>query len=49
MSAADYARNSILNPAAYVVSGFANLMYAQYGQQLSPQETADLIAYILTL
>jgi len=38
-----------VNPAAYVVSGFANLMYGQYAQQLSPQETADLIAYILTL
>jgi mono/diheme cytochrome c family protein len=49
MSAADYAHNSIVNPAAYVVSGFANLMYGQYAQQLSPQETADLIAYILTL
>ena len=49
MSAADYARNSIMQPASYVVSGFANLMYGQYAQQLSPQETADLIAYILTL
>jgi cytochrome c oxidase subunit 2 len=49
MSAFDYARYSIMQPASYVVSGFANLMYAQYAQQLSPQETADLIAYILTL
>ena len=49
MSAADYAHNSIVQPASYVVSGFANLMYGQYAQQLTPQETADLIAYILTL
>jgi mono/diheme cytochrome c family protein len=49
MSGADYAHNSIVNPASYVVSGFANLMYAQYAQQLSPLETADLIAYLMTL
>lgn len=49
VSAADYAHNSILQPASYVVSGFANLMYGQYAQQLSPQQIADLVAYLLTL
>jgi len=49
MSAADYARTSILQPASYVVSGFANLMYGQFAQQLTPQQTADLVAYLLTL
>ena len=49
MSAADYTRNSILQPAAFVVSGFANLMYGQFAQQLTPQQTADLVAYLLTL
>ncbi len=49
MSAADYAHKSIMQPASYIVSGFANLMYAQYAQQLTPQQTADLIAYLLTL
>ncbi len=49
MSAADYAHNSIVKPASYVVSGFPNLMYAQYAQQLTPQQIADLIAYLLTL
>ena len=49
MSASDYAHNSIVKPAAYVVSGFPNLMYPQYAQQLTPQQTADLIAYLLTL
>ena len=49
MSAADYTRNSILQPAAYIVSGFPNLMYGQFAQQLTPQQTADLVAYLLTL
>ena len=49
MTAFDYTRNSILQPASYIVSGFANLMYGQFAQQLTPQQTADLIAYLLTL
>ncbi len=49
MSAQDYAHNSIVQPASYIVSGFPNLMYAQYAQQLTPQQTADLVAYLLTL
>ena len=49
MSAADYTRNSILQPASYIVSGFPNMMYGLYAQQLTPQQTADLVAYLLTL
>jgi mono/diheme cytochrome c family protein len=49
MSAADYAHNSVMQPASYIVSGFPNLMYGQYAQQLSPQQIADLVAYLLTL
>jgi len=49
MSAADYTRNSILKPASYIVSGFANLMFGQFAQKLTPQQTADLVAYLLTL
>ncbi len=49
ISATDYAHNSIIKPTSYVVSGFPNLMYGQYAQQLTPQQTADLIAYVLTL
>lgn len=48
-SAQDYTYTSITQPAAFIVEGFGNLMYTQYGQQLSAQETADLIAYLLTL
>jgi mono/diheme cytochrome c family protein len=48
-SAEDYTHMSIIQPAAYIVSGFGNSMYTQYGQRLSPQEIADLVAYLLTL
>jgi cytochrome c oxidase subunit 2 len=49
LSARDYAYQSITNPPAYVVSGFSNLMYSQYAQRLTPQQIADLMAYLLSL
>ncbi len=49
MTAEEYAYTSITRPAAHIVSGFSNLMYNQYAQHLTPQQTADLIAYLLTL
>lgn len=49
MAAEDYARASILQPASHLASGYRNLMYSQYEQRLTPQQTSDLIAYILTL
>lgn len=48
-SAADYLHTSIVRPAAYLVSGFGNLMYNQYSRRLTPQQIADLIAFLLTL
>jgi mono/diheme cytochrome c family protein len=45
----EYTHASIVQPAAYVVSDFPNAMYNQYGQRLSEQQIADLIAYLLTL
>jgi mono/diheme cytochrome c family protein len=48
-SARDYAYESIVRPAAHLVSGYGNLMYNQYGQRLNAQQIADLIAYLLTL
>jgi hypothetical protein len=45
----EYAHTSIIQPANYVVSGFPNSMYPQYSRSLSPQDIADLIAYLLTL
>jgi mono/diheme cytochrome c family protein len=49
MSAEEYTYESIVKPAAHIVSGFSNAMYAQYDRQLSSQQIADLIAYLLTL
>ena len=48
-SLAEYTFTSITQPGTFVVSGFGNTMYAQYQRQLSPQDMADLIAYLLTL
>ena len=49
LSAEAYTYQSIVQPPAHTVSGFANVMYAQYGQKLSQQQQADLIAYLMTL
>lgn len=45
-----YLLESIVNPDAHVVAGYdAGLMPANFGARLSPQELADLVAYLLTL
>lgn len=49
MSAQEYVFNSITNPGGFVVEGFQNVMYPRYAEQLSKQDLADLIAYVLTL
>lgn len=48
-SAEEYAHTSIVQPTAYIVTGFPNVMYGQFAQQLTPQQIADLVAYLLTL
>lgn len=48
-SAEEYTFTSITQPAAHIVSGFGNIMYNQYAQRLTPQQIADLVAYLLTL
>jgi mono/diheme cytochrome c family protein len=48
-SAEEYSFNSITRPGLFLVQGFSNLMYNDYAKALGPTETADLIAYILTL
>lgn len=48
--AADYLRESIVTPNAYIEEGFqSNVMRTTYAQDLSPQEVEDLVAYLLTL
>ena len=45
-----YLLESIVAPNTFVVEGFApNLMPGTYGSSLTAQETADLIAYMLTI
>ncbi len=35
-----------MNPGAYVESGYKNIMPSTFGQNLSPQQLADLVAYL---
>lgn len=49
MTAAAYIEDSILNPQNYVVPGYHVSMYTEYATYLSPQDIADLVAYLLTL
>ncbi len=44
-----YLRQSILDPLAQVVAGFAPVMPATYSKQLSSDDIDDLIAYIKSL
>lgn len=45
-----YLRESLLKPDGYVVPGFTpSLMPVNYGEVLTEQEIADLVAYMLTL
>jgi mono/diheme cytochrome c family protein len=45
----DYSYNSIVQPGAYVVQGYDNVMPPNYVTSLSDQQIQDLIAYLLTL
>jgi cytochrome c2 len=44
-----YIRDSILNPAGYIVPGYRDLMYAHYRDHFSDQDLADLIAFLISL
>lgn len=49
-TAEEYLRESILEPNAYVVSGFVpGVMYQAYSSTLTDGELADLVAFLLTL
>jgi hypothetical protein len=50
LDAAAYLHNSIEEPGAYVVEGFADgLMPIDFAEQLTPEEIDALVAYLLTL
>lgn len=44
-----YIRQSILEPTAYIVSGYRNLMYTAYREHLTEQDMMDLIAFLNSL
>ncbi|MCB9437636.1 MAG: cytochrome c [Anaerolineales bacterium] len=44
-----YTLNSIIAPGKTIVDGYNNTMPSSYGDKLSKQQIADLIAYLLTL
>jgi cytochrome c2 len=45
----DYLWQSIVDPGAFIVPGYRGMMYPRYGELLTPQDIADLVAYLLTL
>ena len=48
--AAGYIQESIVDPNVYVVPTFPpNVMYQNYGKDLSSQEINDVVAYLMTL
>ena len=47
--AQQYAANSIISPGSFILSGYSNLMPGTYSRDLSRQQLADLIAYLLSL
>ena len=49
MSAEEYLVDSILNPANFISANFRTSMYDEYGDHLSAQDVADLVAYMMTL
>ncbi len=48
-AAQEYIMTSILNPSAYVVEGYSDIMYPNYAEHFSSEDLANLIAYLLTL
>lgn len=49
-SAELYLYESIVEPNAYIVSGFGkDIMPAEFGRNLTDQELSDLIAYLMTM
>ena len=44
-SEADFARESIENPSAYLEKGYQNVM-PNFGQTLSDKQVSDLVAYL---
>ncbi|HLU10269.1 MAG TPA: cytochrome c [Oceanobacillus sp.] len=48
LSAAAYIYQSIIDPAAYLVEGYAASMPYNFGERISDEELGDIIGYLLT-
>jgi hypothetical protein len=48
-TASDYLHTSIIDPGAYVVEGYNNVMPDVYRQRLSEAQIRDLVAYLRSL
>lgn len=44
-----YLRQSILDPKAFIVPGYRDIMYPNFADHFTDQDIADLIAFLLTL
>jgi cytochrome c len=49
LNAAEYLYQSITDPSVFLAPGYRELMYTNYGTDLSEQDIADLIAFLETL
>jgi mono/diheme cytochrome c family protein len=50
LDAEEYIRQSIIDPSAHVVEGFADgLMPQTFGETLTQEQLDDLVAFLLTL
>lgn len=49
LTAEEYLTHSILHPREFVVPGYRDMMYANYAEAFSPQDVADIVAYLMTL
>ncbi len=49
LDAMGYLKQSIEQPEAYLVEGYQNMMVKGLHSQMSPQEYADLLAYLMSL
>lgn len=48
-SAREYVFYSVVEPSQHIVEGYGNAMPNRYDERMTPQEIADLIAYLLSL
>lgn len=49
LDAEAYLQQSILDPKAFVVPGYRDIMYPNFADHFTDQDIADLIAYLLTI